>query len=338
MNPLTRDQFREGVFERDEHVCVMCSDPAVDAHHILERRLWPDGGYYLDNGASLCSIHHLEAEMTSLSCDAIREAAKVKLVIPPHLYKDQPYDKWGNLILPNGTRLKGDLFHDESVQKILGEGGVLSLFTNRVKYPRTYHLPWSNQGKDDRAIKNCTQFAGKKVVVTLKMDGENTTMYDDYVHARSLSFEPHISRNWVKAIHGKISHDIPRGWRVCGENLAAEHSIYYANLQSYFMVFSVWNDKNTCLSWDDTVEWANLLGLPLVPTLYSGVYWEEEIKEAFRHFSEDHEGYVIRLADDFPYSAFRSSVAKYVRKNHVQTHGHWMRKTVKFNGLKTENR
>ena len=34
---LTRDQFREAVFARDNHKCVFCHQPAVDAHHILER-------------------------------------------------------------------------------------------------------------------------------------------------------------------------------------------------------------------------------------------------------------------------------------------------------------
>lgn len=47
---LSRDQFRELTFERDKHTCVFCDKPAQDAHHIIERRLWSDGGYYLDNG------------------------------------------------------------------------------------------------------------------------------------------------------------------------------------------------------------------------------------------------------------------------------------------------
>ena len=52
--PLTRDQFRNGVFARDGHKCVLCQAPGQDAHHIMERRLFPDGGYYLDNGATVC--------------------------------------------------------------------------------------------------------------------------------------------------------------------------------------------------------------------------------------------------------------------------------------------
>lgn len=36
-----------------------------------------------------------------------------------------------------GTRLKGELFHDESVQKILSAGGVLGQFTHLIRSPRT---------------------------------------------------------------------------------------------------------------------------------------------------------------------------------------------------------
>lgn len=333
-----RDAFREGVFARDNHQCVICKAPAADAHHILERRLWPDGGYYMENGASLCETHHIEAERTTLSCDKIREAAKIeKIHLPPHLYRDQPYDKWGNPVLPNGTRLQGDLFFDESVQKILGEGGVLGLFTHHVKFPRTYHLPWSpGMGKDDRMMGKRDPFAGEQVVVTVKMDGENTTMYRDYMHARSLSFEPHASRSWVKTLHASLAYEIPEGWRICGENLWAEHSIPYKNLDDYFLVFSVWTDRNICLSWAETKEWAELLGLKTVPVIYEGDGSRKNIEKLYTpEFRGDTcEGYVVRKAGTFPYAAYREAVGKFVRENHVTTHGHWMRQQVRANGVK----
>ena len=149
---LTRDEFRNAVFERDQHLCVICKEPAQDAHHILERRLFPDGGYYLDNGASLCGKHHIEAEQTTLGCDTIREACGItEIVQPPHFYTDVEYDKWGNEIQKNGNRVKGELFNDISVQRALS--GVLSLFIDQVKYPRTYHLPWSpGMNRDDRMM------------------------------------------------------------------------------------------------------------------------------------------------------------------------------------------
>lgn len=336
---LTRDDFRNSVFERDGHKCVICGAPAKDAHHIIERRLWVDHGYYLDNGASLCEQHHMEAEMTTLSCDEIRRAAGItRVVVPPHLYDDTQIDKWGNPILPDGKRLRGELFYDESVQKILGMGGVLSEFVTYVKYPRTCHLPWSPGMKnDDRMIENLQAFEGKRVIATIKMDGEQTTMYSDYIHARSINSGNHPSRNWAKAIHGQIQGNIPEGWRVCGENLYAKHSIEYGGLPSYLMMFSIWNEKNFCLSWDETVEWAQLLGLPTVPVIYDGIWDEKTIKGLYtpKYDGNECEGYVVRLADAFPYRDFKYAVGKYVRKNHVVTHGHWMRQQIVPNKLKT---
>lgn len=337
---LSRDHFREGVFARDGKQCVICKQPAVDAHHIIERRLWPDGGYYLENGASLCELHHIQAEQTVLGCPELRAAIGIEeVLLPPHLYSDQEYDKWGNPILPNGQRLRGELFHDPSVQKILMSAPLyVSTFTNHVKYPRTYHLPWSpNLTKDDRMMPDVKDFDGKEVVVTLKMDGENTTMYSDFIHARSLVMEPHESRNRVKALHGQICHEIPKDWRLCGENLYAEHSIPYADLPGFFMVFSMWNETSICLPWDETVEWAQMLDLPHVPVIYRGVFNRSLIEFAFQPFSTKHEGYVVRLAGSFPYSAFRHSVGKYVRKGHVHTHKHWMRHRVVPNKLRGES-
>ena len=339
---LTRDEFRNGVFARDGSQCLVCKAPAVNAHHIIERKLWPDSGYYLENGASVCAEHHIKCEQTKISCEQLRELAGItRFPIPPHLYSDQPYDKWGNPILPNGMRLRGELFEDPSVQKILGSS--LALFTDRVKYPRTYHLPWSpGLTKDDRVQKDLSQFEafGKKdngVVVTAKMDGENTTFYPDYVHARSIEYDPHPSRSWVKALHARVAHDIPKGWRVCGENLYAKHSIKYENLSDYFQVFSIWDDRNYCLNWHETAVWSQLLGLRMVPTLYLGPWDESSVKACYAPTlgGDPMEGYVVRLTEAFHYRDFRRCVAKYVRANHVTTHGHWMRNAVEPNGLGT---
>jgi len=252
-NLLTRDQFREGVFARDHDKCVMCSEPAADAHHIMERRLWEDGGYYLDNGASVCPACHLKCEDTSISVEDLVEAIGIQTrLTPQHLYPDHEYDKWGNCILQNGNRTKGELYHRDTVQKILKD--VEYLFTDYVKYPRTYHLPWS-QGitNDDRTSSAMNNWIGKRVIATEKMDGENTSMYPTGIHARSVDGRHHSSRDWVKNYWGGIAHNIPPGMRVCGENMFAEHSIKYDELESYFYGFSVW-DQTTCLSWDESIE------------------------------------------------------------------------------------
>lgn len=324
---LTRDAFREAVFARDNRTCVFCDQPAADAHHIIERRLWPDGGYYLNNGASVCEQHHIDCEKTILTVEEVREACGItKPIIPPHMYSDVVYDKWGNIVLPTGQRLKGELFFDESVQKVLKEGGVLDDFAHYVKYPRTHHLPWSeNITDDDRIMPTTEHLVGQQVVVTEKMDGENTTMYSDHIHARSVDSGNHLSRDWVKNFWAQISYEIPTGWRVCGENLYAEHSIPYT-VPTYFMGFSVWTDQNICLSWSETLEWFELLGITPVPTLYEGIYDEDVIRKLWckKLHRDTSEGYVVRIADSFPLGSFRYNVGKYVRKDHVQTVKHWM--------------
>jgi hypothetical protein len=334
---LTRDEFREGVFKRDGHKCVICGAPAKDAHHILERRLFSDGGYYLDNGSSLCEEHHIKAEETTLSCDEIRDKCGIKtIVLPEHFYSDIDYDKWGNIIQATGERLKGDLFYDESVQKILKQGGVLGLFQKYVKYPRTYHLPWSNLLKDDRLMKDDKCFDGKRVIVTLKMDGENTTMYNDFIHARSLNSSSHETRKWVKGLWSRVSYMIDENMRICGENLYALHSVAYTDLPSYFMVFSIWVD-NKCLSWEETQDYSKIIGLDVVPVIYDGIYDKDAIINAFKPYEKTNEGYVVRIADEFSYGDFRRSIGKFVRPEFRQivnnSHGHWISKKVEVNGL-----
>lgn len=334
---LSRDAFRAAVFARAQNACVICAAPAVDAHHIIDRQLWDDGGYYLSNGAALCSTCHIKAETTALGCDEIRTAAGIqRALLPPHLDVDGAYDKWANPILPNGQRLRGELFHLESVQKIIAP--FLTLFTARVKYPRTYHLPFSpGATADDKKIDSCSQFVGREVVVTAKMDGECTTLYRDYVHARSLEYSAHPSRDRVKALHAAIAHDIPDGWRVCGENLYAQHSIAYSNLRAHFQVFSVWNDSNVCLSWKDTVEWCALLGLIHVPVQYTGVWDEPKMRLHYTNTYDGDpcEGFVVRVAEAFHYRNFRRCTAKFVREAHVKADTkHWATAAVIPNKLR----
>ena len=121
------------------------------------------------------------------------------------------------------------------------------------------------------------------------------------------------------------------------ENLWAQHSIKYTNLKSYFYVFSIWDNNNVCLSWDDTTEWAALLDLQLVPVIYRGVWSDEpaQIHKLFtsKYSESDTEGYVIRNAGAFHYSTFSSNTMKYVRKNHVTSASHWKYSQIEKNKL-----
>ena len=204
------------------------------------------------------------------------------------------------------------------------------------KYPRTPHLSFSpGVGGDDIKLDSNQIFANCYVVITEKLDGENTTLYPNYIHARSLDSRHHPSRAWVKALQASIGCDIPPGWRICGENLYARHSIAYKNLASYFYLFSIWNQDNYCLSWTETQEWAEIWGLELPPVMYQGLWDEAKIKAIGETLERDQcEGYVVRKVEQFHYRDFANNIAKWVRSNHVQTDEHWMYRDVIPNILK----
>lgn len=205
--------------------------------------------------------------------------------------------------------------------------------THRTKYPRTPHLPWSpGRSSDDLKQTSTDQFVGREVVVTEKMDGENTTMYRDGIHARSTDSKHHPSRSWVKNLHQTICYNIPQGWRICGENLYARHSIAYHELPSFFVMFSIWNEENVCLPWNQTQEWADLLELHLPKVLYRGI-WDEDTIRNLPVNTDTCEGYVVRDALHFHYDDFSQHIAKYVRAGHVQTDEHWMFQSITPNEL-----
>lgn len=205
----------------------------------------------------------------------------------------------------------------------------------KVKYPRTYHLPFS-QGftSDDKVLKSIEHFIGKEIVMTEKRDGENSTIAKEYTHARSLDSVDQPYRHWLKGLWSTIQFDIPDEWRICGENLYAKHSIHYTDLTTYFEVFSIWNENNMCLSWNDTEDWCKLLELTTVPVIWRGIFNENFLRN-YKFDTEKQEGYVVRLADSFSYDDFDKSIAKFVRKNHIAIDSdHWMYKKIIPNILK----
>ncbi|MFJ4912568.1 RNA ligase family protein [Streptomyces sp. NPDC088726] len=208
----------------------------------------------------------------------------------------------------------------------------------RTHYPRTPHLPWSpGASSDDVRLTGRTDLAGltgSEVVVTEKMDGENTTLYADGLHARSLDSAHHPSRARVKALQGRVGPRVPAGWRICGENVFARHSIPYDDLAGHFYGFSVW-DGDTCLGWDRTVAFLHGLGIPTPPVLWRGVFdaRAERTLRALRLDTGRQEGYVVRPAASFGAAEFGRRVAKWVRPGHVVTDTHWMHAAVVENAL-----
>lgn len=125
MSPLlTREAFQAQVFARSAGRCVLCPAMAVDAHHILDRKLFSDGGYVLINGAAVCAQCHWACETTQVSVEQVRLAAGITQAhLPPGWDPDVIYDKWGNRCWPSGARSLGPLGEDAGMLRALAAGG-----------------------------------------------------------------------------------------------------------------------------------------------------------------------------------------------------------------------
>jgi hypothetical protein len=200
----------------------------------------------------------------------------------------------------------------------------------RYKFPRIPHLPWSPGATDDDIrVLDASVFEPLHLVITEKLDGENTTVYSDgYLHARSIDSGSLPWQSWVRGFLLGIVSGLPKGWRICGENMFAIHSIEYERLTDYFYVISIIDEMDLVLPWMDTLELCTILGLHAVPVIkYDVPFSQGAIEEAVNSvppmLGTIREGYVVRDVEAFPYEHYDAHVAKYVRENHVQTDEHW---------------
>jgi len=130
---LTRDAFKISVLSALGGKCAFCPAAAVDAHHILDRKLFEDGGYYRSNGAPLCTRHHWDCETTVLGLAQVRSAAGISQILLPSSLSPAgfgaEFDKWGNRFLSGvwtGYRLAGPLAGDPGMIKALTASGLRS--------------------------------------------------------------------------------------------------------------------------------------------------------------------------------------------------------------------
>lgn len=222
--------------------------------------------------------------------------------------------------------------------------------TNYYKYPRTFHLPYSpKRGSDDKVLIDDSNFEGKHVVVMEKMDGENTTLYHNHLHARSLDSTKDESHRWLERFRNSILAQLNQypsldtNWRICGENLFYKHTVFYQDLKSIFLGYSIWlEDKsegqNESLSWFETISIFDKIGVSYPSVIYEGIYDKQAILENFEDYkgkkNRQVEGFVIRLKDSFLYEDFSKSVAKYVCDDfEITSSKHWRYEAKTLNKL-----
>jgi hypothetical protein len=181
------------------------------------------------------------------------------------------------------------------------------------------------------------------IVITEKCDGSNLTYTRTSVFSRSHSGPPgHPSFDLAKATHARIAHELSIGLSLFCEYCYAVHSITYGALPDYSLVFGARDDREgRWWDWDMVVAQAADLGLPTVPELYrGGVSTARELEELTLSlaaqpsvFGGPREGVVVRHAGEFRDADFKTSLAKWVRHDHVTTDEHWMHQSIRAQKL-----
>lgn len=342
-NLLSRKNFRRKCLERDNNKCVVifCENKADEVHHLTERSLWEEeegnGGYYMNNGASVCNKHHKMAENN---------------YIPP-----QAFWRWLNVepITPKG--------YGWNINKWGKKFEKPSQNRRNIKYPSTGHLPLSPEWDGSREdFKDVDIFEDIPLIITIKMDGGNAMLTTEkregglypVVTARNAKHANHQSFDYLKSMYSELFYNVPTNIQIFGEWLYAKHSIHYGcdcnppcedigpPLKAYFQVFGVFDkDYNVWLSWPKVEEWAERLGFPTVPVIdekvisNDGKFYEYINRTGKSIIEKGHEGLVIRSKYPFHFSQFEALVAKYVREGHVDPDAeHWKKRKITENNLK----
>jgi predicted kinase len=243
-------------------------------------------------------------------------------------------------LLSHTTFEEIEKLHDFLSLKVAEQGSALF----KGRYPSTPHLPFSPEVFDDDSQLSefdASSFLGCPVVITEKLDGGNCCIHQGKVYARTHKNEAtHESFSPIKSIFEGLWHEIKENgdlWncRIFGENMTGIHSIEYDRLTSYFFLFSIRYPNGKWASWDEVERVSALLNVPHAPILFKGEFgslkeirsFMEERASQPSSMSSHHEpeGFVIRLQQEFCDDTFERSMAKFVRKGHVQTDDSWKR-------------
>jgi hypothetical protein len=186
-------------------------------------------------------------------------------------------------------------------------------------YPRTHHLPDSPGAPAADRIQRDLSWLDGELVVTEKLDGVNLTFTRDAMYAPSPGATEDPCHRPAKALWAMTAYRIPDDWRVCGESMWARRSIAYTDLPGVFIVFGIWDETDTLLGWDDTVDWAQRLELPVVPVLYrGGSLSEARAAWAAQRTADSSEGFVVRSAGRIAAADFPVRLLAWVRPDHVR--------------------
>ena len=224
--------------------------------------------------------------------------------------------------------------------------------TEFFRFPHTPHIAWLGEGapRDDKvlAADEVARLLAGEVVVEEKIDGANlgiSVSPRGELRAQNRGqylVEPYAGQfsrlgPWLAQRRYDFLDQLPSALILFGEWCAARHSLDYASLPDWFLVFDVY-DRSAGAFWNSARRnaLAASLGLASVPCLQHGSTSLDGLRSllqdsASRYRRGAPEGLVVRSED----SAWTLARGKLVRAEFTQTIGeHWRNRAIEWNQLR----
>ena len=223
--------------------------------------------------------------------------------------------------------------------------------TDFFRFPHTPHLAWLGQGspRDDKVMSptEVAALLADEVVVEEKLDGANLGLSlapDGSLRAQNRGHylaEPHAGQfarlpAWL-AQHGDALHSVlAPNLILFGEWCAARHSLDYATLPDWFLLFDVY-DRSAGLFWSRSRRnaLASSAGLTTVPQVLHGKTTVTALKQLVttqpsRYRAGPLEGVVVRRESP----EWCEARAKLVRPDFTQAiDTHWRKRALEWNRI-----
>ena len=219
------------------------------------------------------------------------------------------------------------------------------------RFPHTPHIAWLAPGKprDDKVLSQgeVAEILGGVVEVEEKLDGANLgfSVSDDGLlraQNRGQYLEPPFQGQfarfgpWLAAHEDRLFGALGSNLIAFGEWCAARHSLDYASLPDWWLLFDVY-DRAEGRFWSSARRdaWGQAHGLVVVPRLHRGQVTLAQLRELVSsgqsRFRQGHlEGVIVRQED----SEWLRSRAKLVRADFMQSiQTHWRSRVLKWNQL-----
>lgn len=189
-----------------------------------------------------------------------------------------------------------------------------------MRYPKTPHC-------DPNII------IPKGWIVTIKIDGENSSIYyDGTFHIRSINSKSPSKDGRAKAWASMIAPILcAEGYhRLVFENCYDQHSIHYVKpfnpLHAFYqtiLITKMVGDEETVIPYEESSTFCQNYGIATTPIVCIAD-GERTVSDYAQLINTKYqEGLVFRNPASFPLENLHQSIVKWVRRGHVQTDQHW---------------